>query len=137
MQIGGPSGNGYLSEAERTRAVAELAGQGEFRGGRYFAAGSQVGVDGFQAAREHAQGRAMVYPPSRFKRPMLVDPQAFACLPAGPAGVRTKTLFNFGPRTVGVTLYHLSVGATLTLQGPLSCFVEAGAGRADTSPQAY
>lgn len=136
MQIGGPSGNGYLSEGERTRAVAELAGLGEFRGGRYFAAGSQAGVDAFQAAWEQAQGRAMVYPPSRLQRPMLVDPQAFAWLPAGPAGVRVKTLFNFGPRTVGVTLYQLAAGASLTLQGPLSCFVEAGKGGADAAPQA-
>lgn len=139
MQIGGPSGNGYLSEGERTRAVAELAGQGEFRGGRFFTAGSQTGVDAFQAAWEHAQGRAMVYPEPRFQRPMLVDPQAFAWLPAGADGVLVKTLFNFGPRTVGVTLYQLAARASLTLQGPLSCFVEGGAGKTEAAPndQAY
>jgi hypothetical protein len=131
MQIGGPSGGGYLSEAQRTRAVAELAGLGEFRGGRYFAAGSDQGVDGFQAAWEHALGQPMAYPPQRLQRPLLVDPHAFDWLPSGHAGVQQKTIVDFGRRTVGVTLYRLAAGASLTLANALSCFVETGTGRVD------
>ena len=128
MQIGGPSGNGYLSEAERVSAVDALAAQGEFRGGHYFRRGSDEGIDGFQAAWEQAQGRAMVYPPKRLQRPLLVEPEAFDWLPAGPAGVEHKTLVDFGRRTVGVRLFRLAEGAALPLSGPLSCFVETGGG---------
>lgn len=128
MQIGGPSGNGYLSEAERVAAVEALAAQGEFRGGHYYRAGSEDGVDGFQAAWEQAQGRPMVYPAQRLQRPLLVDPQAFAWLPGPMPGVEEKTIVDFGRRTVGVRLVRIAPGARFALSGPLSCFLEQGGG---------
>jgi hypothetical protein len=128
MQIGGASGNGYLSESERVAAVEALASQGEFRGGHYYRSGSEQGMDGFQAAWEQAQGRAMVYPPQRLQRPLLVDPQAFEWLPCAMPGVEEKTIVNFGRRTVGVRLVRVAAGARCELTGPLSCFWEQGGG---------
>lgn len=133
MQIGGPSGNGYLSESERIAAVEALAAQGEFRGGHYYKGGTGDGIDGFQAAWEHAQGRPMVYPPKRLQRPLLVEPEAFDWI-AGPApGVEHKTMVDFGRRTVGVRLYRLDPGAMLALQGPLSCFIDTGGGEIEAA----
>lgn len=129
MQIGGASGAGYLSEAERIAAVDALSQQGVFRGGRYYrhADGSGPGMDGFQAAWEHAQGRRMRYPEPRLQRPLLCNPQAMAWSPhAGAAGVDEKRLWSFGPQTVALAQYRLAAGASLPLEGPLSCFVEQG-----------
>lgn len=130
MQIGGASGGGYLSEAERTAAVDALSQQGVFRNGRYYREpdGSGPGMDGFQAAWEHAHGKRLRYPDPRFQKPMLCQPQAMAWSPlAGADGVAEKCVWDFGPHAVGLRQYQLDAGASLALQGPLSCFVEQGA----------
>ena len=133
MQIGGPSGNGYLSESERIAAVEALAAQGEFRGGHYYKGGTGDGIDGFQAAWEHAQGRPMVYPPKRLQRPLLVEPEAFDWLPGPADGVEEKTIVDFGQRTVGVRLGRMAPGTRFELSGPLSCFLEQGGGEVEAA----
>lgn len=131
LQIGGPSGNGYLSEAARISAVEQLARVGRFEGGRYFAKGSakDQGVDAFQAAWEQAHGRPMIYPQPRLPKPLLVDPQTleWTALP-GADGVLHKRLWDFGAQVVGLDLYRLDSGATLQIGGPASCFVQEGRG---------
>ncbi len=129
MQIGGASGGGYLSEAERIAAVDALSHEGVFRQGRYYRSkdGTGPGMDAFQAAWEQARGRRMRYPAARFEKPMLCHPGAMAWspLPERP-GVEFKRLWDFGPHTVGLLQYRLAPGADITLAGPLSCFVEHG-----------
>ena len=136
LQIGGPSGNGYLSEAARVAAVEQLAKTGRFEGGRYFShevpgdgADRGPGVDAFLAAWEMAHGRTMMYPPERMARPLLLheDSIDWAAWP-GVSGARRKRLWNLGAQTVGLEIYRLEAGAQLPLSGPATCFVQQGEG---------
>ena len=134
MQIGGASGNGYLSERERIEAVETLSRQGEFRSGHYFPSGAddRARIDGFQAAWEHARGRPMEYPPERFSRPLICDPAAMQWVAdRNRPGVRHKTIWDFGPRTVGLRLLGLDAGAPILLSGPVSLFMLSGRARLD------
>jgi hypothetical protein len=131
LQIGGPSGNGYLSEDERSAAVDRLSKQGRFEGGRYFAADDRTGAgkDAFQAAWEFANGRRIRYPKRRLEKPLLVHPAAFEWLELPDfAGVRYKRIWDFGSRSVGCLLYRLQAGTSLVVAGPQSSFVQSGAG---------
>jgi hypothetical protein len=131
MQIGGPSGAGYLSEAQRVAAVAALAVAGAFRDGKYFAPGKDGtgGTDGFQAAWEHAQGRKMVYPTMRLQKPLFTNPEAFGWTAvADRTGAARKQLWRFGSDTVGLDMVRLDAGASVDIAGPVSCFIEHGAG---------
>ena len=131
LQIGGPSGSGYISQAQRVDAVESLSRTGQFSDGRYFAGGGtgSTGIDGFQAAWEEALGRKMVYPPRRFQKPVLMDPEALAweALPGQP-GVDRRQLWRFGRQAVAADLYRAAPGAALALAGPATCFVKRGAG---------
>lgn len=133
MQIGGPSGAGYMSEAQRVAAVDALAKVGRFSEGRYFAPGdtSSTGIDSLQAAWEYALGQKMVYPPQRFQKPVLMNPDAIAWQAQG-LGVERRLIWDFGRQAVALAQYKLARGAALALQGPLSCFVEQGIGQVDS-----
>ena len=143
LQIGGASGAGYMSEAQRIAAVEQLARTGRFSEGRYFAPGdtTSTGVDSLQAAWETALGRKMAYPPQRFQKPVFIDPEAIAwqavhrsngvLLP----GVESRPIWNFGTRTVAVQQLRLAPGATHELEGACSFFVQRGAATLE-SPQA-
>jgi hypothetical protein len=127
LQIGGPSGAGYMSEAQRVAAVDALARIGRFSEGRYFAPGDSgsTGIDSLQAAWEYALGQKMSYPPARFQKPVLMNPDALAWQ-VPERGVRRRQVWDFGPGAVAVIQYALEPGAALRLDGPLSCFVEEG-----------
>ncbi len=137
LQIGGPSGAGYMSGPQRVAAVDALAKTGRFSEGRYFAPGDKgaTGIDSLQAAWEHALGQKMVYPPARFQKPALMNPdalkwQAVAGQPAT-GKVQQCTVWDFGANAVSVVLYQLDAGASLILTGTSSCFVEHGSGDVD------
>jgi hypothetical protein len=132
MQIGGPSGAGYMSEAQRVAAVDALAKIGRFSEGRYFAPGDagNTGIDSLQAAWEHALGQKMVYPLQRFQKPVLMNPDAMAWQAHGP-GVERRPIWDFGRQAVALEQYRLNAGSALVLTGPLSSFVEQGAGQAE------
>jgi hypothetical protein len=133
MQIGGPSSAGYMSEAQRVAAVDALAKVGRFSEGRYFAPGDtgSTGIDSLQAAWEYALGQKMVYPPQRFQKPVLMNPDAIAWQAQG-LGVERRLIWDFGRQAVALAQYKLAPGAALALQGPLSCFVEQGIGQVDS-----
>ena len=131
LQLGGPSGAGYLAEAQRIASVAALAETGEFRDGKYFAPGKAGtgGTDAFQAAWEHAQSRKMVYPPMRLQKPLFTNPDSFDWVAVpGSSGAECKQLWRFGAHAVGLDMVHLDTGGTISIPGPVSCFVEHGAG---------
>jgi hypothetical protein len=131
LQIGGPSGSGYLGEDERVAAAEALAQRGRFANGRYFAAGdtTSTGADGFEALWEFANGRRIRYPARRLERPLMANPRAFDAVPLeGARGVRHKRLWSFGVRTVGLDVYECAAGSQLALQGPLTVFFESGRG---------
>ena len=131
LQLGGPSGAGYLAEAQRIASVAALAETGEFRDGKYFAPGKAGtgGTDAFQAAWEHAQGRKMVYPPMRLQKPLFTNPESFDWVAVpGTTGAESKQLWHFGAHSVGLDIVRLVPGATIEITGPVTCFVEHGTG---------
>ena len=133
MQIGGASGNGYLSEARRIAAVDQLTRIGHFEGGRFFPKDDERSTDGFQAAWEFAHGRKMAYPPQRFQKPVFVnsDASGWSAI-SDQTAVEYRQLWNFGQRTVGVDQYQAVAGKHFDLAGPVSCFVERGGGQVDS-----
>ena len=81
----------------------------------------------------------MVYPPARFQKPVLMNPdalkwQAVADQPTT-GKVQQRSVWNFGANAVSVVLYQLATGASLILTGTSSCFVEHGSG--DVAGKAY
>ncbi len=129
LQLGGASGEGYLSEAEREAAVRSLSAHGEFRNGRFFRTGENAarGKDGFQAVWEHANGKPMRYPKPRYQRPIFIRPEAYRFLPvSGESGVTEKLLGMFNERGTAVSLLHLAPQARHSLAGPRLYFALRG-----------
>ena len=141
MQIGGPSGAGYMSEAQRVVAVDALAKIGRFSEGRYLAPGDKgtTGIDSLQVAWEYALGKKMTYPLARFQKPVLMNPEALQWRPVighpATGKAQQRSVWDFGANAVSVVVYQLAAGASLTLTGMSSCFVEHGSG--DVVDKAY
>ena len=132
LQIGGPSGCGYVSESQRVAGVDALSQIGTFRDGRFFPNGSssELGADAFEAVWEHVLGEKIRYPAARFERPVLAHPESFGWVACpGAAGVDRKVMWDLGCRTVGCSFYRFTRAAALELPGPLSVFCLSGGGR--------
>jgi len=133
LQFAGASGNGYMSEAEISRAVRELKQWGEFKDGVYFPreGTGRKNQDGYEACWEHHNKRKMVYPPERFHHPVFMNESAFAWTPIeGQAGAAEKVLGNFDEYGTGIRFVKLAAGAALKAKGRRLYFALAGAGTA-------
>ncbi len=135
LQFGGASGNGYLSDAERDRGVAELARQGTFEGGifrRNPGVPGKPNVDGFQAVWEHMRGREMTYPAPRYGKPVFIEPGAFAWMSSdAEPGVWERPLGMFTERQFRLSFIRLEPGARHRLAGDSIYFSLSGEGACD------
>lgn len=132
LQMGGASGNGYMSEKAFQKGLEELKSKGTFKDGiftREKPGGGKVNQDAYEAVWEHVNGRELVYPPERFSRAVFMEPAAFSWLPAGP-GVATKLLGSFNERGTKIAFWRLDAGARLRLEEHSLWFVWKGAGEA-------
>ncbi len=112
LQVGGASGQGYLSARQMREARAELARDGVFEGGVFkrTSGGGRTNLDAYEAIWRHVTGAPIDYPRPRAKSPILLDPEAFAWRDdAAFAGVRRKSLGRFSD--VGPELQFVSVPA--------------------------
>jgi hypothetical protein len=134
VQFGGPSGQGYISIAQRGRSREELrASAGKFERGLYTwtdADGAVHTQDSSEAEWEHATGRKLEYPEARYNAVIVMHPENFAWVSdAGRPGVQTKLLGTFTERQVRISFIKLAAGASLSLgteRAPEILFIKAG-----------
>lgn len=85
LQFGGTSGQGFLSYRQLEEGQKELAQLGHFEGGKFYRNGRQEvdePQDGYEALWEKFNGRQLVYPPGRYKDPIIMSPVNYAWRPA-------------------------------------------------------
>jgi hypothetical protein len=129
LQIEGPSGQPYLPTGTMRAATEALKARGEFRSGLYVPASGGEPIDGFEAIYTEATGRSLVYGAPRYERPVIIDPAAFAAIPApGLAGVSIKHLGTFTERSLRLDILSLAPGAAYPVSGPRLGYVYHGEG---------
>jgi hypothetical protein len=114
-QLGGASGNGYISVAQREAANEALKKKGEFRNGvfTYFdKQGGRHNQDGFEACYEEATGRKLTYSKPRYDDLILMDPSSYEWTPEATQGVSTKWLGSFTERNMRIGFTRVAAGAT-------------------------
>jgi len=135
LQFGGASRSGYLSEAEFQRGIAELKKTGSFERGVYKTAKPDGGTrnqDAYEAVWEHLRGRELRYPPSRYDKPVFMNPAAAAWEHEGlPAGIARKHLGTFSEARTALTQFRLDPQARLEVPANTIVFVLSGQGIAD------
>jgi len=137
LQMGGPSGNGYMSERQFQRGLTELKARGRFENGvftRVEPDGGRINQDAYEAVWEHVNGRKLVYPKERYTRAVFMEPQNFSWVPTG-AGVAIKPLGVFNERGTTIAFHRLDSGAKMQLEERSLWFVWLGAG--DAGGQAW
>jgi hypothetical protein len=133
LQTGGASGNGYMSEREFQRGLAELKTSGSFANGvftREKPGGGKINQDAYEAVWEHVNKRTLVYPKERYARAVFMEPENFSWVPSGP-GLATKLMGIFNERGTKIVFHRLDGGARLRLDERSLWFVWSGAGHAD------
>jgi len=135
VQFGGPSGQGYVTMAEKAAAKAALDKVGVFENGVFRRNPDVAGrrnQDGFEALWEQAAGREMVYPSAQYELPVLMHPENFQWMPlSGVEGVEEKALGAFLDCQIPCALYRLSSGARFTAEGRGIYLVLNGGGSLD------
>ncbi|WP_027547842.1 hypothetical protein [Bradyrhizobium sp. WSM2254] len=114
LQVGGASGQGYLSVAQREAANAALNKKGHFKGGLFVYTdekGEQKTQDGSAACFEHATGRKLEFAPARYEDVVVMNPSAYAWIPQGAKGVEVKWLGSFTERNARIGFLRLAAGA--------------------------
>jgi len=136
LQFGGAGGNGYMSEAQFQKGLAELKQSGTFEDGvfsREKTDGGRINQDAYEAVWEYVNGRELLYPVERYTKAVFMNPSAFAWVPAG-AGCLRKRLAGFAERGTAVTFHSVEPGARLSLEPGSLYFASEGAGEAVGRP---
>jgi hypothetical protein len=119
LQVGGPSGAGFMSRRQLRDGVAALRERGEFDNGHFTwfdAQGIRQRKDCYAAVWEHVNGRPIQYARPQYASPVLIDPERFAWLPMPfTSGVWLRTLGRFNDRGLAITQLKLAPGAELVL----------------------
>lgn len=114
LQLGGASGNGYLSVAQREATNAVLNAKGEFRKGMYYwkdEQGVEHSMDGSDACFEHATGKKLQFAEPRYNDVIAMNPDAYEWSPEGTEGVSMKWLGTFTERNMRIGFIRIEAGA--------------------------
>ncbi len=118
LQIGGPSGQGFMSRAQLRGGIAALAARGEFAHGVYSwldAQGKKHNQDSYEAVWEHVHGRPVAYPRPQYAGPVLLEPARFGYQGvAGNPGVSSRELGSFNGYGLRLSQLRLEAGAAYT-----------------------
>ena len=115
IQFGGASGAGFLSTPQREAANKRLEEKGTFKDGIFTwvdEKGQKHNVDGSAACFEEATGQKLVFNPARYDDVVMLEPEAYAWIETGQAGVQTKHLATFTERNTAVEFVKIEKGAT-------------------------
>lgn len=116
VQYGGSSGYGYVGNAERRAAQAELVKTGVFKDGIYTwhdKDGKKHNQDAFEACWEKVLGKPVEYPKPRYNEMIVMNPENYAWVNEGAPGVDFKWLGTFTERGTRVGIIRVNPGATL------------------------
>ncbi len=120
LQLGGASGQGYMSEPQLRAGVSALQSEGTFRDGlfeRTDPAGGRRLLDGYEAVWQHAFGKPVTYPEARFDGPVIFQPERFSWVAVpGRAGVWGRHLASFHERGLELHGWRLEAGAAADLE---------------------
>ena len=127
LQVGGPSGSGFMSHRRLRAGAEELEEAGTFERGVYKwtdAEGKRHHKDGYEAVWEHVMGKPVEYPEPRFERPVIMFPKSFDYLPVRDVpGAETKDLGRFNERGLSISLLRLEAGTTYPVNGERQSFL--------------
>lgn len=114
LQVGGPSGQGFMNRAQLRAGIGELSREGTFHDGVYTwldAAGKKHNQDSFEAVWERMHGRPVRYPKPQFEAPVLMTPERFDWLAVPDApGVRVRPMARFHGRGLEIGQLALDAG---------------------------
>ena len=136
LQVGGASGNGYMSEKEFQKGLAELKNFGTFKDGvftREKPGGGKTNQDAYEAVWEHVNKRELVYPNERYTHPVFMEPENFQWLPSA-SGTAIKPVGVFNERGTRIAFHRIDAGAKLRLEERSLWFVCSGSGDANGKP---
>jgi quercetin dioxygenase-like cupin family protein len=115
-QLGGASGNGFLSKMQRRKAHAELKEAGTFDKGVYTwvdAEGNKHNQDSSEAVSERAMNGKITYPEPRYNDIIVMNPANYKWVDApGAPGVALKWLGTFTERESRIGFVRIDAGAT-------------------------
>lgn len=114
-QLGGASGNGFLSKMQRRQAHDELLKKGTFHKGVFTYVdenGQKHNQDSSEAVSEQALGGKLMYPKPRYNDIILMNPESFDWVESGTPGVAQKWLGTFTERETRVGFIRIDKGAT-------------------------
>ena len=138
LQIGGPTGQGFMSRQQLRRGIDELSARGQFADGIYTwfdGQGKKHNQDSFEAVWEHIHGRPVAYPKPQYAAPILLEPERFAWRPlASSPGASERELGCFNSHGLRLAQLQLKAGASHTLDAAeqaLLLFCLEGAGTAE------
>jgi hypothetical protein len=140
LQVGGASGQGYLSARQLREARSQLTEEGVFEGGvfRRTRGEGKANLDAYEAIWRHVTGQPIDYPKPRYKAPVLMRPEAFAWkTEPGAPGVRRKRLASFPERGLELEFLALDAGARVVLEPGAArrlAFVRSGQGLCNGEP---
>jgi len=134
LQLGGASGNGFMSPEERRRGFDDLLKKGSFEKGAYNwhdEKGQVHRQDAYEAIWEYIRGRKLVYPEPRYTTQVVMNPDHFGWLAdSKQRGVSRKWLGTFTERQLHVSYVRVEPGAILRVEkypAPQIVFVVKGA----------
>ena len=102
LQVGRPSGQGFMNRAQLRAGIGEHSQEGSFHDGVHTwldAAGKKHNQDSFEAVWKRVHGQPVRYPKPQFDAPVLMTPERFEwlALPDAP-GVRVRPMARFHGR---------------------------------------
>ena len=133
IQLGGASGNGYISKTDRMRAQEELEKVGKFEQGMYHftnESGLVQHKEAWAACWEYLRGKKTEYDPPRYSSPIVMNPDHFSWITdPRQKGIARKLLGSFHERELRVSYIRIGLGAALSLgahSAPQILFVTKG-----------
>ena len=113
LQVGGASGQGYMSTRQLKSGYEALLNEGTFEKGVFHRTTGEgkTNQDSYDAIWQKVSGQPLEYPKPRYKGPVIMRPENFAWAQAEDApGVCRKALGIFGERGVGIDFYAITPG---------------------------
>jgi hypothetical protein len=133
LQVGGPSGAGFMSRRQLRSGIEQLATRGDFRDGVYTsfdAQGKKHNQDSYEATWEAVNQKKLVYPKPQFAGPILFEPQRFEWLLLH-QGVWQKSMLRVHGRGLSISQIKVAAGAVFRFESDrqtLVVFCHAGSG---------
>ena len=114
LQFGGASGSGFIGAARLKQAMQEMMDAGTFEKGKFKRVedGQEIVQDAFEAAWEHVNERALLYPEQRYGDPVHLIPGGFVWSKSDShVGFDEKRMAVFPERSFEITMLRLAGGS--------------------------